>query len=79
MYQASGAAGLGTLPAEGRNPTMLLKLPGFRSEPPWSLPSAIGSMPLARAAPAPPLLPTAAGLRQIVGVASWAKECVEGV
>jgi hypothetical protein len=38
---------------------MLLKLPGFLSEPPLSLPSAIGSMPLASDAAAPPLEPPA--------------------
>jgi len=40
-------------------PTMLLKLPGFLRDPPMSLPSAIGSMPEASAAPAPPLDPPA--------------------
>jgi hypothetical protein len=38
---------------------MLLKLPGLRSDPPMSLPSAIGSNPAASAAPAPPLDPPA--------------------
>ena len=33
------------------------KLAGLRSEPPMSLPSAIGSMPHASATAAPPLLP----------------------
>src|SRR5580765_8105469 len=50
---------VGTSPTVGRNPTTLLKLPGFLSEPPMSLPSAIGSMPVASAAAAPPLDPPA--------------------
>src|SRR5262249_24448023 len=49
----------GTRPTVGRIPTMLLKFPGFLSDPPKSLPSAIGSIPVARAAPAPPLDPAA--------------------
>src|SRR5437870_13915899 len=36
---------------------MLQKFAGLRSEPPWSLPSASGTMPQARATAAPPLLP----------------------
>ncbi len=47
----------GTRPGEPRKPTTLLKLPGLRSEPPRSLPSAIGTMPQASATAAPPLLP----------------------
>ena len=39
-------------------PTVAQKLAGLRSEPPRSLPSARGTMPEARAAAAPPLLPT---------------------
>src|SRR5439155_3402145 len=54
---ADGAAG--TSPTDGLNPTMLLKLPGLRIDPPRSLPSAIGSSPAASAAPAPPLDPPA--------------------
>jgi hypothetical protein len=50
---------IGTSPTVGRKPTTLLKLPGLRREPPRSLPSAIGSSPAARAAPAPPLDPPA--------------------
>ena len=54
-----GFGALGTRPTVGRMPTMLLKLPGFLSDPPMSLPSAIGSIPEASAAPAPPLDPPA--------------------
>src|SRR5436305_11961268 len=38
---------------------MPLKFAGLRSEPPRSLPSASGSIPVANAAPAPPLDPPA--------------------
>src|SRR5262245_53056421 len=48
---------VGTRPKEGRNPTTLQKLAGLRKEPPWSLPSASGIIPHARATAAPPLLP----------------------
>ena len=41
----SAFGAVGTSPTVGRKPTTLLKLPGFLSEPPMSLPSAIGSMP----------------------------------
>ena len=41
----------------GRRPTTLQKLAGLRSEPPMSLPSAIGTMPHASATAAPPLEP----------------------
>ncbi len=47
----------GTLPGDTRNPTTLQKLAGFLKEPPMSLPSAKGLMPVARATAAPPLLP----------------------
>src|ERR1700745_2667204 len=47
----------GTRPGEVRNPTTLQKAAGLRSDPPLSLPSAIGSMPQARLTAAPPLLP----------------------
>src|SRR6267143_2921364 len=55
----SGVGATGTRPNVGRNPTTLLKLPGLRSEPPRSLPSAHGSIPVATAAAAPPLDPPA--------------------
>jgi hypothetical protein len=48
---------VGTRPGDGRSPTTLQKLAGFRSEPPMSLPSASGTIPRARATAAPPLLP----------------------
>ena len=48
---------LGTRPGDGRKPTTLQNAAGFRSEPPVSLPSAIGTMPHASATAAPPLLP----------------------
>src|SRR5438132_2367424 len=54
---AVGAGQTGTRPGEGRRPTTLQKLAGLRSEPPISEPSAIGSIPHASAAAAPPLLP----------------------
>src|SRR5438477_3096725 len=62
------AGHIGTRPGDGRRPTTLQKLAGFRSEPPMSEPSAIGTMPHASAAAAPPLLPpqvfvTSDGLR----------------
>ena len=44
-------------PGDGRNPTTLQNAAGLRSEPPVSLPSAIGNMRAANAAAAPPLLP----------------------
>ncbi len=47
----------GTRPGDGRSPTTLQKLAGFRSEPPRSLPSASASIRAASAAAAPPLLP----------------------
>src|SRR5215212_9170048 len=47
----------GTRPGDGRSPTMLQNAAGLRSEPPMSLPSAIGTMPQASATAAPPLLP----------------------
>jgi hypothetical protein len=53
----------GTRPTVGRSPTTLLKLPGFLSDPPMSLPSAIGSMPVASATAAPPLEPPALFVR----------------
>ena len=48
---------LGTRPGDGRKPTTLQNAAGLRSEPPVSLPSAIGTMPHASATAAPPLLP----------------------
>jgi len=47
----------GTRPGDGRKPTTLQKAAGFRSEPPVSLPSAIGAIPQASDTAAPPLLP----------------------
>src|SRR5579863_8504911 len=47
----------GTRPGDGRKPTTEQKLAGLRSEPPKSLPSAIGSIPQASATAAPPLEP----------------------
>ena len=47
----------GTRPGAVRKPTTLQNADGLRSEPPMSLPSAIGTMPQARATAAPPLLP----------------------
>src|SRR5437868_1403716 len=55
--QAIRAGQDGTRPGEGRSATTPQKLAGFRSEPPISPPSAIGSIRHARATAAPPLLP----------------------
>src|SRR6185436_18379850 len=58
------AAGhVGTRPGDGRSPTTPQKLAGLRSDPPMSLPSAIGSMCAASATAAPPLLPPQVLLR----------------
>src|SRR4029077_11810030 len=46
-------------PSETRRPTTPLKRAGMRTEPPISLPWAIGPIPVAMAAPAPPLDPPA--------------------
>src|SRR3954470_555897 len=48
---------VGTRPGDGLSPTTLQKLAGLRSDPPISLPSAIGSILVASATAAPPLLP----------------------
>ncbi len=50
---------LGTRPIEGRSPTTPQNDAGLRNEPPRSLPSARATIPQARAAAAPPLLPPA--------------------
>ena len=50
---------VGTRPSDGRRPTTPQNDAGLRSEPPMSEPSASGTMPAARAAAAPPLLPPA--------------------
>jgi hypothetical protein len=50
---------VGTRPTVGLSATTLLKFAGFLSEPPRSLPSAMGNMRAANAAPAPPLEPPA--------------------
>ena len=57
VNHAATSGHVGTLPGEGRKPTTLQKEAGLRREPPMSLPSAMGSMPHASAAAAPPLLP----------------------
>ena len=49
----------GTRPNDGRKPTTLQKLAGFRNDPPRSLPSARQISLAASAAAAPPLLPPA--------------------
>ena len=46
-----------TRPGDVRKPTTLQNAAGLRSEPPVSLPSAMGTMPQASATAAPPLLP----------------------
>ena len=55
--QASSAGQEGTRPGDVRKPTTLQKLAGLRREPPRSEPSAMGTMPVASATAAPPLLP----------------------
>src|SRR5262245_17829059 len=62
-HQPTREGQTGTLPGEGRRPTTLQKLAGLRSEPPRSLPSAIGNIPQASATAAPPLLPPQVLLR----------------
>src|SRR3954447_21791354 len=57
--QALMVGQVGPRPTLGRNPTTLLNDAGLRSDPPMSLPSARGTMPLASAAAAPPLDPPA--------------------
>src|ERR671933_2040736 len=52
--QGVGSGQLGTRPGEGLKPTTLQKLAGLRREPSMSLPSAIGTIPHARATAAPP-------------------------
>src|SRR4029079_7486865 len=47
----------GTRPGLGRKPTTCQTAAGLRSDPPVSLPVAIGDMPQASATAAPPLLP----------------------
>ena len=47
----------GTRPGDGRMPTTLQNDAGLRSDPPVSLPSAIGTMHVASATAAPPLDP----------------------
>jgi len=51
---ASSRGHTGTRPGEVRKPTILQNAAGLRSEPPVSLPSAIGTMPHASATAAPP-------------------------
>src|SRR5581483_2967716 len=46
-----------TIVADGRMPTTPQNAAGLRSEPPMSVPSAIGSIRVASATAAPPLLP----------------------
>src|SRR5699024_10134898 len=50
---------VGPRPGAGRSPTMLQNEAGVRSQPPKSLASASGTMPLATAAEDPPLEPPA--------------------
>src|SRR6266404_3482983 len=57
LLQASLEGTRGMRPGDVRKPTTEQKLAGLRSEPPRSLPSAIGSIPQASAAAAPPLEP----------------------
>ena len=70
------ADSLGTRPGDGRMPTTLQNAAGLRSDPPVSLPSAIGTMPQASATAAPPLLPPHV-LRQVVRIARGAEHGVE--
>src|SRR4026207_2564160 len=68
---------LGIRPGDGRMPTTLQKAAGFRSDPPVSLPSAIGTMPQASATAAPPLLPPHA-LPPSDGVRRRAEHALDG-
>ena len=54
---------MGMRPIDGRKPMTLQKAAGFLSDPPRSLPSAIGNIRQASAAAAPPLLPPATLVR----------------
>ena len=63
LCHGSGSGWLGTRPMVGRRPTTLQNAAGLRREPPMSLPSAIGHMPVASATAAPPLLPPAERVR----------------
>ena len=57
-YQTSPMPGpTETRPREGRRPTRPQQAAGMRMEPPPSLPAAMGTMPAATAAAAPPLEP----------------------
>ena len=67
---------VGTRPGDGRNPTTLQNAAGLRSDPPVSLPSAIGTMPHANATAAPPLLPPHVFV-DVVGIARRAEHGVE--
>ena len=69
---------VGVRPTLGRKPTMLLKLPGLRSEPPRSLPSAIGIM-TRRERRAGAAARAAGALRQVVGIERRAVHLVVGV
>src|SRR5579872_163138 len=57
VVQGFPLAASGTRPGDGRNPTILQNAAGLRSEPPVSLPSAIGIIPQASDTAAPPLDP----------------------
>ncbi len=59
VSSASENGQMGTRPGDGRSPTTLQKLAGFRNEPPRSLPSARQIIRAASAAAEPPLLPPA--------------------
>ena len=66
----------GTRPGDGRMPTTPQKLAGLRSDPPMSLPSATGSIRVASATAAPPLLPPQV-LVLIVGIQRRAEHWIE--
>jgi hypothetical protein len=55
--QAACISQEGTMPRDDLKPTTLQKGAGLRREPPISLPSAIGTIPQAKATAAPPLDP----------------------
>jgi hypothetical protein len=71
------AGTLETLPGEGRMPTTLQKFGGLRKEPPMSLPSASGTIPVASATAPPPVLLTL--FRHIVRIPRRAKNRIEGL
>ncbi len=76
--RGNGSGAVGTRPTDGRSATTLLKLAGLRSEPPRSLPSAMGSMPRGQRR-AGAAARSAGALGEVVGVPRGAVDLVVGV